>query len=376
MNIIKFTEKYQLYINNIYHICKMYQKSEEETEYVIKRVFTKFYYNPQSFRNKSDECKWLLVTTERFCKKRWNHSMNDSMVPFYMHCYLDYHISGISKLLKISEEEIKNYLKEAKTSCSNIFNEEITSCTNVTEIKEMFQKLRMSDTKKEQLLNDILLQINGVPDGQNKVKKHFYAILYRYQKPIKIITIIAILVLVYSAYVRIIDYRAEKKEQMGRIEQIEYVFSDEVNTIIEEQLKEDGQEIRVDDYTITLKKSLYDKETKQGKLLFWIKRDEHNMMNEEVTGSAMIFGKEGRFRLTYLHNGEVAEKVRVQVEKHKSVVYIYLDFSFAGIETFDDAIYLEDVKQKKELNELDGENEENALRGVVGKFVLKENVSE
>ena len=74
--------------------------------------------------------------------------MNDPMVPFYMHCYLDYHISGISKLLKISEEEIKNYLKEAKTSCSNIFNEEITSCTNVTEIKEMFQKLRMSDTKK------------------------------------------------------------------------------------------------------------------------------------------------------------------------------------------------------------------------------------
>ena len=70
MNIIKFTEKYQLYINNIYHICKMYQKSEEETEYVIKRVFTKFYYNPQSFRNKSDECKWLLVTTERFCKKK------------------------------------------------------------------------------------------------------------------------------------------------------------------------------------------------------------------------------------------------------------------------------------------------------------------
>ena len=64
-------------------------------------------------------------------------------------------------------------------------------------------------------------------------------------------------------------------------------FSKEEVDVIKETMYEDGQQVIIDDYTITLERICYDRTGRKGKLMFSVIRDGYNMLEEYTSPSEL-----------------------------------------------------------------------------------------
>lgn len=121
-------------------------------------------------------------------------------------------------------------------------------------------------------------------------------------------------------------------------------FSKEEVDVIKETMYEDGQQVIIDDYTITLERICYDRTGRKGKLMFSVVRDGYNMLEEYTSPSELsarfVFGEDGRFEFFFDIRESGAIISEVEIEKYENIMYIYYDFRASG--NIHDTIYLDD----------------------------------
>lgn len=128
--------------------------------------------------------------------------------------------------------------------------------------------------------------------------------------------------------------------------------------IVEALMYEDGQQIYIEDYLITLEKLIYESRTKQGKLVISVKREGVNMNDEYITttnpATGFAFGEGGRFRFFfYLPEGGCITP-KVEIKKEKNVMHIYYDFNIESESSeFDNKIYLYDKESGRKNGQPD-----------------------
>lgn len=155
--------------------------------------------------------------------------------------------------------------------------------------------------------------------------------------------IIAICILLGIVLLILIFSQFEKKENKN---------------IVEDLMYDDGQQIYIDDYTITLERLVYESRTKQGKLVISVKREGGDMNDEYITttnpATGFAFGEGGRFRFFFYlpKGGCIAPKV--EIKKEKNVMYIYYDFNIESESSeFDNKIYIYDKESGRKKGQPD-----------------------
>lgn len=315
------------YIDNITHICLIYNISEKQKKIIYKKVLGEYVYYVKNFKNERYIQSWLLRKTNRLCKKCSKKPVKEvskelkQMVQIedkyklimYMYYYMNYAQEEIAKLLNCKREVIDsaiNFIEETSKLDKSI----IQNCLNDS---------NMGSHEKEQLLNEIMTDIFS------KKARRFY----HYKKKIyKIVFFIMGVLLVFGTINRIRKLNGDKQNS----------FSEEQNKIINNMMEKDGQKIVIDDYTITLEKLLYDENERRGMLLFSVVRDKHNMYKEYVSEHKVMFGDNGRFELFFSCSDSAALVSKVNVEKHKDIIYIYYEFNIDTDGSFNNKIYLFD----------------------------------
>lgn len=333
MDIVNVLNKY---INNILHICLIYNITESETQNIYNRVFKEYFYCGKRFKNERYKQSWLLIKTCKLCEKNSGKQLRKTSqiikdieimqdkykLIMYMYYYLDYDPAEISILLKkkinIIEGEL-NFIRENYNF-------------DKSHIKKCFNDFNLGIEEKEHLLDNIM----------NEINKKRVIFFYRNKRKINAIVTTLLCCLIIIGIRNIVVKEIEYKQNS---------FSNKQNKIIKESMVQDGQKLIIDDYTITLERLLYDKNAKSGTLLFSVVKKDFDMNKEYVwypeEFPGFRFGEDGRFEFFFVFNDSSGLLENINIEKHKDLMYIYYEFSIETDGIFDDKIYLFDNKSGK-----------------------------
>lgn len=143
MNEELFTEYITKYSDMVYRIAYSYMNSRADSEDIMQEVFIKLYQSNKSFCNSEHLKAWLIRVTVnkakdelKACRRKQtqliaectdtaampNYELAEAMqtlgadyrVVVYLHYYEGYRIKDMSRLLSISEANVKTRLKRAR----------------------------------------------------------------------------------------------------------------------------------------------------------------------------------------------------------------------------------------------------------------------
>lgn len=143
MNEELFTEYITKYSNMVYRIAYSYMNSCADSEDIMQDVFLKLYQSGKSFDSDEHLKAWLIRVTInkakdelKACRRKQTQLISDGAditfpvntdlheamqslsedyrIAVYLHYYEGYGIKDISKLLRISEANVKTRLKRAR----------------------------------------------------------------------------------------------------------------------------------------------------------------------------------------------------------------------------------------------------------------------
>lgn len=148
---------------------------------------------------------------------------------------------------------------------------------------------------------------------------------------------------------------------------MEYFFStaqEQVQAQIRELYNTYNDEVKVDDYIITLKESVVESELPKGYCVFEVRRKNHDMRKNEFLPDLLgsYFGEDSRFTFYFSRKDIGGMNDKCKFYATKDVLYVYLEFSLLPTDK-EFELYLYDSKSGKEYKEYP----ENSI----GKFKLK-----
>jgi len=151
---LEFKELIREYYKTIYHISLGYLRNKEDAEDIIQEVFFKYVEHLKdegNFEDKTHEKYWIIRVTINLCcnqlkssKRKSSKNIDDNekkyilpenalfneiqklkdiyknvVILYYLECYK---VSEISKILAISEENVKTRLKRSREKLKNVLN--------------------------------------------------------------------------------------------------------------------------------------------------------------------------------------------------------------------------------------------------------------
>lgn len=161
MDIVNIFNKY---INNILHICLIYNVKGSDKQIILNKVFKEYFYCGKKLKNERYKQSWLLIKTCKLCKRYSGKHLEEQSqtikdigmmedkykLVLYMYYYLDYDPAEISILLKkkinIIEGEL-NFIRENYNF-------------DKSHIKKCFNDFNLGIEEKEHLLGNIMNEIN------------------------------------------------------------------------------------------------------------------------------------------------------------------------------------------------------------------------
>lgn len=147
MNEKRFSEIFDLYINDIFRFAYSYTHNKADSEDICQKVFMKFYKNIDKVnKNVEDTHKWLIVTAANECKDLFKSSWmkklffveNEKLIIsenvdfdnefaeclenlpkkyriiFHLYYFYGYSSSEISKMLKLKESTVRQRLSRGR----------------------------------------------------------------------------------------------------------------------------------------------------------------------------------------------------------------------------------------------------------------------